>query len=45
MTIYDGAGKSSADAARWVLFDSLGKSKKGDQAELLAAKPASAQPQ
>jgi P27 family predicted phage terminase small subunit len=44
MKIDDGAGKSSAAAERWALFDSLGKPKKGE-AELLAAKPASAQPQ
>jgi phage terminase small subunit len=45
MTIDDGAGKSSAAEERWKLFDSLGP-KKSDQAkQLLAAKPASAQPQ
>jgi hypothetical protein len=45
ITIDAGAGKTSSNAERWALFDSLGKPKKGDQAELLAAKPASAQPQ
>jgi phage terminase small subunit len=45
MKIDDGAGRiSTTESARWALFDSLGP-KKSNQADLLAAKPASAQPQ
>jgi phage terminase small subunit len=46
MTIDGGGGMAAAEREKWALFDSLGsKSKTKDRAELLMAKPASAQTQ